>query len=96
MNTVLGYIFLHFMLTAGKILCTVRYLTFMFFFDYRPSHLSPVKSDWHTALDAGKWILLPDAATLAEVHHYVGSAIAWRKDPASGHVEDFRSKVHSL
>jgi hypothetical protein len=31
-----------------------------------------------------------------EVHRYVESALAWREDQASAHVEDFITKVHSL
>jgi hypothetical protein len=82
------------MLIAGKILCTVRDT----FFFQSPGCLclSAVKSDWHTAFDAGKWILLPDEATLLEVYRYVESVIAWREDPASARVEDFTTKVHSL
>ena len=53
--------------------------------------LTAVKTDWHTAFDAGKWILLLDAATLVEVYHYVKSA--WKRHPTSGRVEDFSSKV---
>ena len=65
---------------------------------YRARHLclSVVKSDWHTTFDAGKWILLPDEATLLEVYRYVESVISWREDPASARVEDFTTKVHSL
>jgi hypothetical protein len=58
--------------------------------------LCAVGASWHTAFDAGKWILLPDAATLVEVHRYVESAIARREDPALAHVEDFTTKVRSL
>jgi len=55
-----------------------------------------LKSEWHTAFDAGKWILLPDAATLVEVHCYVQSALAWRIDPSSDRVQHFTTKVDSL
>ena len=58
--------------------------------------MSAVKSDWHTAFDAGEWILLPDAATLVEVHCYVESALAWRVDPSSDRVQHFTTKVDSL
>jgi len=52
-----------------------------------------LKSEWHTAFDAGKWILLPDAATLVEVHCYVQSALAWRVDPSSDRVQHFTTQV---
>jgi hypothetical protein len=82
------------MLTAGKISYTVRDT---FFFNHEGAYVySAVKSDWHTAFDARKWILLPDAASLAEVNHYVKSALAWREDPASDRVEDFTTKVDFL
>jgi hypothetical protein len=58
--------------------------------------LCAVDASWHTAFDFGKWILLPDAATLVEVHRYVESAIARREDPASTRVEDFTTKVRLL
>jgi hypothetical protein len=76
---------------AEEISCTVRYLTIIF--DRICLCPVAVRSEWHTAFDVGKWILLPDADTLAEVYHYVKSAIAWRRDPASGLVEDFASKA---
>jgi hypothetical protein len=56
--------------------------------------LFTVDASWHTAFDANKWILLPDAATLAEVHRYVRLALAWREDQALGRVEDYTSKVY--
>ena len=74
---------------AEETSCTVRYLKIIF--DQTCSYLVAVRSEWHTAFDAGKLILLPDADTLVEVYHYVRSAIAWMRDPASGRVEDFTS-----
>jgi len=51
-----------------------------------------LRSEWHTAFDAGKWILLPDTTTLVEVYHYVKSVIVRRRDPTLDRVEDFTSK----
>jgi hypothetical protein len=82
------------MLIAGKISYTVR--DFFFLQSRGRLCLSAVKSDWHTAFDAGKWILLADSATLVEVHRYVESALAWREDPTSACVEDLTTEVHSL
>src|ERR1700729_3436530 len=50
------------MLIAGKILCTVRDL----FPVMKCANISlfAVGAGWHTAFDARKYILLPDAATL--------------------------------
>ena len=79
---------------AEEISCTVRYLTIIF--DQMCLYFVAVKTDWHTAFDAGKWILLPDSDTLVEVYRYVRSAIAWRRDPASGRVEDFTSKASAF
>jgi hypothetical protein len=82
------------MLTAGKISYTMRGT---FSLNCEDVYVYPaVKSDWHTAFDARKWILLPDAASLAEVNRYVKSALAWREDPASDRVEDFTTKVDPL
>jgi len=68
-----------------------------FFFNHQGAYVhSTVKSDWRTAFDARKCILLPDAASLAEVNRYVKSALAWREDPASDRVEDFTTKVDFL
>jgi hypothetical protein len=71
-------------------------LFFSFFQSRGCLWLSAVKSDWHTAFDAGQWILFPDAATLVEVYRYIESALAWREDPASARVEDFTTKVRLL
>ena len=79
---------------AEEISCTVRYLTIIF--DQMCLYFVAVKTDWHTAFDAGKWILLPVSDTLVEVYRYVRSAIAWRTDPASGRVEDFTSKASAF
>jgi hypothetical protein len=83
------------MSTAGRIFCIVRDT---FFFDHKGAYVylhrhSAVNSDWHIA---GKFILLPDATTLGEVHRYVQSALAWREDPSSDGVENFTTRVDSL
>ena len=78
---------------AGKISSTVRYL--MLIASMLDAYFSAVDTAWHTSFDDGQWILLPDAATLAEVYGRIKLSIAWRRDSAADCVEDFMSKVHA-
>jgi hypothetical protein len=80
------------MLIAGKILCTVRDLFPVMKCANTYLQLAPAGTPPLMLVN----ILLPDAATLEEVHRYVETVLAWREDPASASVEDFTTKVHSL
>ncbi|KAG1863233.1 hypothetical protein DFJ58DRAFT_725133 [Suillus subalutaceus] len=42
--------------------------------------LSPT---WHSLFDNKQWLLLPDAATMRDVHNRVKAVIEWRKSPDS-------------
>jgi len=81
------------MLTAGRISYTVGDT---FFFDHNDAHVCLQLNQTAYCIDPGKFILLPDAATLMELHRYVQSVLAWREDPSSDHVEHFTTKVDSL
>jgi len=67
-------------------------LNFLAFHVDSRKNLFYLDNTWHTSFDNDQWILLPGVATLADVHEYIKSSIACRRDPAADHVEEFTTK----
>ncbi|KAG1863209.1 hypothetical protein DFJ58DRAFT_743871 [Suillus subalutaceus] len=47
------------------------------------TNLFPLSPTWHSLFDTKQWLLLPDAATMRDVHNRVKAVIEWRKSPDS-------------
>ena len=54
-----------------------------------------MKSDWHLQFNADRWILLPSAVVLEDIHDFVRSVISARNESAPTKIPDFYARVSS-
>ncbi|KAG1853485.1 hypothetical protein DFJ58DRAFT_914230 [Suillus subalutaceus] len=56
------------------------------------TNLFPLNPSWHTLFDKKTWLLLPDAATMRDVHNHVKAVIEWRQSLNSKVIIPLRSQ----